>query len=101
MYDRVLKQMRDKVRSRKFVITLHADEEMDADGVTIFDVENCILSGRITERQKDVRTGESKYRIRGLTLAGRSIEVIGKIGPTGKLVIITVYLIQNKQGKSS
>ena len=93
MYDRVLKRMRSRVRSREFVMTLHGEEEMDADGLTIFDVENCILSGRITERQKDVRTGESKYRIRGRTVTGRSVEVIGKIGPTGKLVIITVYLV--------
>ncbi|MEK6570357.1 MAG: hypothetical protein AABZ61_03245 [Bacteroidota bacterium] len=55
----------------------------------------------MTARQKEAQAGESKYRIRGRTLAGRSIEVIVKIGPTGKLAIITVYLIQNKQGKSS
>jgi hypothetical protein len=93
MYDRVLKRMRDKIRSREYVVTLHAEEEMDFDGVTIFDVENCILSGKITERQKDVQTRESKYRLRGRTIAGRGIEVIGKLGPTGKLVIITAYLI--------
>ena len=93
MYERVLKRMRSRVRSREFVMTLHGEEEMDADGLTIFDAENCILTGRIIERQKDVQTGESKYRIRGRTLAGHSAEAIGKIGPTGKLVIITVYLV--------
>ncbi len=36
MYDRILKQMRDKVRTRQYVMTLHAEEEMDEDGLSIF-----------------------------------------------------------------
>ncbi len=58
MYDRLLKQLRESIRTRKYVMTLHAEEEMDNDGLTIFDVERGILSGRIFERQKDADTGE-------------------------------------------
>jgi len=29
------------------VLTIHADEEMDADGLSVLDVENAILAGRI------------------------------------------------------
>ena len=36
--------MRDKIRSRQYVMTLHADEEMDEDGLSIFDVESAILN---------------------------------------------------------
>jgi hypothetical protein len=36
-------------------------------------------------------TGESKYRIRGETIDGSAVEVLAKISPTGKLVILTVY----------
>jgi len=93
MYNRVLKRLRGKVRAGEFVMTLQAEEEMDADGLSIVDVENCILSGRILERQKEPRTGECKYRIRGQTRAGRETDIIAKFGPTGKLVIITVYLV--------
>jgi hypothetical protein len=45
------------------------------------------------ERQKDKVTAEWKYLIRGETIEGGEIELIVKLGPTGKLVIITVYII--------
>jgi len=38
MHDRILKQMRDKIRTRQYVMTLHAEEEMDDDRLSIFDV---------------------------------------------------------------
>ena len=34
MYDRILKQIQEKVRTRQYVMTLHAEEEMDDDGLT-------------------------------------------------------------------
>jgi hypothetical protein len=83
--------MRDKVRNRQYVMTLHAEEEMSDDELTIFDVERGILTGEIVERQKDAQTGEWKYLVRGHTVTGDDIAVVGKIGLTGKLVIITVY----------
>jgi hypothetical protein len=72
-------------------MTLHAEEEMSDDELTIFDVERGILTGEIVERQKDAQTGEWKYLVRGHTVTGDDIAVVGKIGLTGKLVIITVY----------
>ena len=94
MFDRILKLIKEKVLSRQYVMTIHADEEKDADGLHILDIENCILTGRIIERQKDKVTREWKYRISGVSKSGKPIELITKISPTGKLVIITVYLIQ-------
>ena len=92
MYDDILKRMRGCVRSRRYVMTLHADEEMDDDGLGIFDVESAILSGEIVERQKDRDTGEAKYLVHGHTLSGEEAFVVAKLGPTEKMVIITVYL---------
>jgi hypothetical protein len=74
-------------------MTLHAEEEMNEDGLTIYDIERGILTGQILERQKDKVTAEWKYLIRGETVEGREIELIVKLGPTGKLVIITVYIM--------
>jgi len=91
VFQRVLKQMRDKVRARQYVMTLHAEEEMSDDELTIFDVERGILTGEIVERQKDTETGEWKYLIKGQTVAGGEIVVATKMSLTGKLVIITVY----------
>ncbi|MFQ5594791.1 MAG: DUF4258 domain-containing protein [Anaerolineae bacterium] len=84
--------MQERVRTRQYVMTLHAEEEMDEDELSIFDVERGILTGEIIERQKDRETGEWKYLISGETLAGDEVVVVTKASPTGKLVIITVYL---------
>ena len=46
-------------------MTTHAEEEMDNDGLTIFDVEGVILTGEIIERQRDRKTRELKYLVRG------------------------------------
>ena len=91
MYDRILKRMREKIRTRQYVMTLHAEEEMDDDNLSIFDVERGILTGRIIERQKERVPAEWKYLVEGETVAGELIAVVAKLSVTGKLVIITVY----------
>ena len=93
MYERELKRMREKIRLRQYVMTIHADEEMDDDGLTIFDVENAILTGEIVERQKDRETKEAKYLVRGQSLNGIDfVVVVTKFGFVGKLIILTVYV---------
>jgi hypothetical protein len=92
MFDRILKEMRDKIRRREYIMSIHAEEEMNADDLSIFDVEDCILTGKILERQKDKVTAVWKYRINGQSLSGGEVEVVAKLSPTGKLVIITVYV---------
>lgn len=91
MFERVLKRMREMVRKRQYVMTLHAEEEMSDDGLTIYDIEHDVLTGEIMERQKDRVTAEWKYCIRGKTVDGGEVEVVIKLSSTGKLVIITVY----------
>ena len=93
MFERILKRMREKVRTRQYVVTRHARKEMNDEGLTIFDVEHSILTGDIRERQKDRVTAEWKYRIRAETVEGSEVEVIAKLSPTGKLVIIPVYVL--------
>ena len=56
MFEKVLKRMQGNIRNRQYVMTLHAEEEMDDDNLTIFDIEHGILSGEIRGR---------RYRIRG------------------------------------
>jgi hypothetical protein len=87
----MLRQMREKIRTRQYVMTLHGEEEMDDDGFTIFDVERAILTGKIAERQTDHTTGEWKYVLVGEALQGGLVGVVAKLSPTNKLVIITVY----------
>lgn len=92
MFNRILNEMRDKIREWKYVMTIHGEEEMNNDCLSIYDVERGILTGKIVERQKDKVTTEWKYRIIGQSVDGSEIEIIAKLSPTGKLVIITVYV---------
>ena len=91
MYNKILQRMREKIRQNEYVVTFHARKEMNDDDYSIFDVERGILNGDILERQKDRETAEWKYRIKGKTIANNDIELICKLSPTNKLVIITVY----------
>jgi hypothetical protein len=91
VFDRIKKRICEKIRNREYVMTFHARREMIHDALSIYDVESAILTGEILERQQDQLTAEWKYRIRGETIDGSEVEVITKLSPTGKLVIITVY----------
>lgn len=93
MFDRALKQLREGVRARRYIVTLHAEEEMTDDDVSIYDVERVILTGKIIGRHKDRQTGEWKYLVQGHLHGGDDLVVVAKIGPTAKMVVITVYLI--------
>ena len=89
-----ISHLRGLVRSLNYVISIHAVEELDDDNLTIFDLENIILTGKIIERQRDRKTREGKCVIRGFTLNDRKAETVVKVGSTGRLVVITVYLIE-------
>lgn len=91
MYQRALLRMRELVRTSRYVLTVHAAEELEADGLTLFDAEHGILSGEIVERQKDHESGEWKYVVDGATLSEDPVRLVVKISPTNKLVFITVF----------
>ena len=93
MYPRILKRFRDLILSRQYVVTLHAYDEMSADDLSVWDVESVFLTGEVLERQKDANRSEWKYRVRGSSLDGASVEVVARLAVTGKLVIITVYAL--------
>lgn len=92
MYEKALRTIQEKVRSRQYVMTIHAEEEMDDDELTIFDVERAILTGDIIARQEDYETSEWKYVISGETEHGLRLIVLAKLSVTDKVVIITVFL---------
>ena len=92
MAEPTINRIRECIRSLNYVVSPHAAEELDDDNTTILDLENIVLTGEIIERQRDTSTREVKCVIRGLTLDERHAETVVKIGPTGQLFVITVYL---------
>ena len=81
MFDRVLRRMQRLVRRGLYVLTVHGQEEMDAEALTLYDVEHVLLTGNIVGRQRDRQTGEAKYLIEGNSLAAQLTTAVAKIGP--------------------
>ncbi|MCG8351994.1 MAG: DUF4258 domain-containing protein [Chloroflexales bacterium] len=92
MFEAILRHIQAKIRMLDYVVTVHADEEMDDDGLSILDVEQVILMGQIVERQRDQQTGEWKYVLNGQTDDQLNVIVVAKLSPTDTVVIITVYV---------
>src|SRR5688500_974661 len=91
MFEKIRDKLRDLVRSLDYVMTIHGEEEMESDHLSILDVENAVLTGEIIERQRDKDASEWKYVLLGKTLDDEDIVVVSKLSQTGKLVIITIY----------
>ena len=70
MFRKILLQMQEKIRHHEYVMTAHARKETNEDELTIYDVEQGILSGEILEWQRDRETDEWKYRVNGETMSG-------------------------------
>ena len=92
MARRIIDRLRDKIQAGEYVVPFHAANQLDDDEIRIFDVENIILTGEIVERQRDAQTRDRKYVIRGETLDGEEACCVVKIGPAGKVVIITAWV---------
>ena len=80
--------MQELTRCGRLFLTVHAEEELAADGLTIHDVESVIISGRVAKRQKDAI--DFKYVIVGSTTASDEATVICKV--VREVVVITVSL---------
>jgi hypothetical protein len=93
VFESVLKSMRENARNKRYVVSFHARKEMIDDDLSADDVEMAFLTGAILERQRDRATAEWKYRLQGEATDGRSVEIVAKFTPTGKLVIITAYTL--------
>lgn len=91
MFPKLLSKFKECVRENRYVVTLHGEEEMDEDELSIFDVERAVLTGVIIERQKDSKNEEWKYIIQGQTIDESIIAIVVKLSVTNKMLIITVY----------
>ena len=89
-----LRRMRQLVVARRYYLSVHAEEEMWADGLERLDLEYCILHGRIEKRMsRDFRS--TRYRIEGPARDGRKIHLICRFHVIRDLMIITVYALEN------
>ena len=92
MAQATISQYRHLIRTLNYVVSTHAAEELEDDNLNILDLENIVLTGEVIERQRDAKTREVKCVVAGVTLDGTAAEAVVKVGFTGKLIVITVYL---------
>ena len=92
MYPKVLAKMRESVRHNRIILTIHAVEEMDADDLLKEEVDACIMSGVIVNRQWDAEFHEYKYTVEGERLSGERLQVVAKLR-SDKTIIITTYAL--------
>ncbi len=91
MSQRLLERIQVAVLSGEYDLTRHAINEMAEDELSIFDVEQAILSGEITKTETDDPRGP-RYTIIGLAVDQKTeVGVVGRFTETGIYLIITVY----------
>ena len=81
MYDAILRQVQTLVVQGQYVLSAHAQEQLEQDWqwITSADIESAILNGTIVERQWDHTYQEWKYVINGVTVGGRGMDVVVKL----------------------
>lgn len=88
---RVLERIRACVRAERLALTLHADDEMRKDELTVRDVMSALLHGRVILQQLDRERHQRKYVVEGPSDDGSSICVVCRFGPMDDLIVITVF----------
>ncbi|MBN2209061.1 MAG: DUF4258 domain-containing protein [Candidatus Coatesbacteria bacterium] len=88
-----IQSIRQQITDRDYYLSSHAEDEMLGDCFDRTDVENAILKGRIEKRLTSDLRG-TRYRIAGPAEDGRLMHVICRFAEDCRLIIITVYGIE-------
>jgi len=82
--------IKECIGKESYYFTKHGDTERQNENITITEIEEALLNGRILENYKDTGRGGSSLMV-GFTEMGKPIHIVcGKRG--NELVIITVYI---------
>ena len=80
----------DRVRAQHYRYSRHGDRERQNDGLTLLEVEQAMLSGRILEQYPNTGRGESCL-VAGFADNGKPIHIV--CGSQGDwMVVVTVYI---------
>jgi hypothetical protein len=90
-YEDILDLLQAAVEAGATIFTPHAQDEMNEDDLFIFDLEQCVLTGAIVERQWDDVYDEWKYLVAGESTDGDDMIAVVKLDYKGQIVFITTY----------
>ena len=86
-----IERIRQTIRTQRYRISAHANDEMSDDALEAQDIEEIISTGTITQRfTRDPRG--TRYEVAGSTTDGRHATVVCRFLPSGVLLIITAYV---------
>jgi hypothetical protein len=82
--------IQNKVREGRYYFSRHGDQERQNDNLTVAEVEEALLTGRVLEQYEDTGRGESCLVV-GFTESGKPLHMVcGEI--EDHVVPITVYI---------
>lgn len=85
-----MENIRVLISKDAYYYSIHGDQERQKDDLTITEVEEVLLAGRIIEQYDDIGRGESCL-VAGFTAAGKPVHIV--IGMRGDwIVVVTVYI---------
>ena len=91
MYDDILAAMQLCVQEGRDSLIDHAYDEMVEDDLFAFDLEQCVYTGTIVERQWDDGVQNWKYLVYGKSSDEENIAVVAQIDRNQNLIFITTY----------
>ena len=82
--------IQDRIRTGQYYVSKHGDQERQNDNLSLAEIEEALLSGRLLERYEDTGRGESCL-IAGFTARGKPLHIVcGEID--NRVAIVTVYI---------
>jgi hypothetical protein len=90
-----IREIRERIRTKNYEVTGHAEEEREDDDLSVADLRGAILTGRVVQTLIGDPRG-NRYVVRGKAQDGREIEVVCRFLASGKLRILTVYALEEE-----
>lgn len=90
----MIAKIRQKLRDQDYEITIpHFYEEMAADELEFADIQHAIFAGHIGRKLTGDPRG-TRYEVIGQSRDGRQVAVICRFKTTGKLLLITTFVVE-------
>ena len=83
--------IRNEIENQSYEISLHADDERIADGLTVSQLEFILLNSKIIEQYPNDPRGESCLTV-GFTSNGIPVHVVCGKSPSVHLILVTIYI---------
>ena len=86
-----IERIRQAIRTQRYRISAHANDEMSDDALEAQDIEAIIFTGTITRRFIHDPRG-TRYEVTGISTDDRRASVVCRFLTSGVLLIITAYV---------